>query len=386
MEVKQVYEFVNTATERALGQTDLTLASDLSNIVDIGTALFNANAVENFARTLVDRIGRTIFVDRVYKGDMFSILRTQSEYGSVTEKISGELPEAEENESWELMDGASYDPNIFYGSKVNVKFFNGKKSFEIPISITDRQLKSAFTSADSMNRFISMLFNNVSKSMTIKTEQLIKATMQNLIAETIYNEYQDTDKSLKSGVRAVNLLKLYKDETGDTSVTVTNYMVKPEFIKYASSKIADYMRFLKSPSNIFNIGDKTRFTTEEYLHIILLSQFKNKSKVYLESNTFNKELVSLPMSEETTYWQGTGTKYDLADTSRINVKTSEGHSVDVSNVLGVLFDYDSLGVFNESPRITSSYNAKAEFTNYWYKWDANYFNDFDENFVVFFVA
>ena len=386
MEVKQVYEYVNEATKRALGDGNYTLAEDLTGIVDVGTALYNANAVENFTRTLVDKIGRTIFVDRVYKGDMLSILKTKVEYGSVTEKISGEIPDAEENESWELMDGASYDPNIFYGSKVNVKFFNGKKSFEIPISITDRQLKSAFTNAETMIRFVSMLFNNVSKSMTIKTEQLIKATIQNMIGETIYNEYQGTDKTLKSGARAVNLLKLYKDETGDNSVTATNYMIKPEFIRYAVSKIADYMRFIKSPSRIFNIGGKVRFTTEEYLHLILLSQFKNKAKVYLESNTFNKELVALPNSEEVTYWSGTGTGYELAETSKVKVKTSENHDVDVTNVIGVLFDVDALGVQNEEPRITSQYNAKAEFTNYWHKWDANYFNDFDENFVVFFVA
>ena len=163
-------------------------------------------------------------------------------------------------------------------------------------------------------------------------------------------------------------------------------MIKPEFIRYAVSKIADYMRFIKSPSRIFNIGSKVRFTTDEYLHLILLSQFKNKAKVYLESNTFNKELVALPKSEEVTYWSGTGTGYELAETSKVKVKTSENHDVEVTNVIGVLFDVDALGVQNEEPRITSQYNAKAEFTNYWHKWDANYFNDFDENFVVFFVA
>lgn len=386
MLVKQIYEYVNDATKKALGETDLTVADDLSNIVEVGNALYNANAVDNYVKTLVDRIGRTVFVDRVYKGSAPSVLMTNVEYGSVTQKIQGELPEATENEDWELQDGASYDPNVFYGPKIKVKFFNGKKAFELDISLTDKQIKESFLNAEAVSRFLSMIQNEVSKSMTVKLDQLVRATLNNFIAQTIYNEYPEGDYSTKSGVRAVNLLKLYKDETGDDSVTTTNYLVKPEFIRYASATITEYIDRLKSMSKLFNMGKKARFTTEEYLQIVMLSKFKRRTQAYLESDTFNKEFVELPSAETVPYWQGSGETYALADTSRVNVKTSEGNTVDVSNVLAIMFDHDALGVRNQDPRITSNYNGKAEFTNFFHKWDADYFNDFDENFVVFFVA
>lgn len=386
MDVKQIYEYVNGATERALGKTDLVVAEDLSNIVEVGEALYNANAVDNYVKALVDRIGRTVFVDRVYKGSAPSILMTNVEYGSVTQKIQAEMPEAVETEDWELQDGTSYDPNVFHGNVVSVKYFNGKKTFEIDLSITDMQVKESFLNAEAVDRFIGMIKNEVSKSMTVKTEQLIRATMNNFIGETLYKEYPTGQYSATSGIRAVNLLKLYTTETGDSSVTADNYLTKPEFIRYATSIITEYIDKLSTMSVLFNMGGKARFTPSEYLHIVMLSKFKRRAEVYLQSDTYHNEMVKLPKAESVAYWQGTGTDYSLDNISKINIKTSENHDVECGNILAVMFDHDGLGVRNQEPRIRSNYNGKAEFTNFFHKWDADYFNDFDENFVVFFVA
>ena len=57
--------------------------------------------------------------------------------------------------------------------------------------------------------------------------------------------------------------------------------------------------------------------------------------------------------------------------------------VTVHNVVGIAFDRDALGVSNLDRRVTTNWNPKAEFTNNWYKFDAGYFNDFNENIVVF---
>ena len=68
MDVKQIYAAVNTATQEARGQTGL-VQEDLGNIVDVGTAVFNANAVDAYVKSLVNHIGRVIFVDRKYRGN-----------------------------------------------------------------------------------------------------------------------------------------------------------------------------------------------------------------------------------------------------------------------------------------------------------------------------
>lgn len=385
MNVKQIYAYVNEATERALGKTDLTVAENLGNIVEVGEALFNANAVDNYVKTLVDRIGRTVFVDRIYKGSAPSVLMTKVEYGSVTQKIRGTLPEAEEVDDWQLQDGNTYDQNIFYGSTVAVKYFNGKKTFEINVSITDEQVKESFLSAEAVSRFIAMIQNNVSKSMTVKLDQLIRATINNFIGETVFDNNPNADYDARSGVKAVNLLYLYQQETGDTTVTKDNYLVKPEFLRFATANILEYLDKLKTMSTLFNIGETEKFTPEEYLHTVMLSKFKRRTAAYLESDTFHDEFIKLPKAETVAFWQGTGTEFDIEDISRINIKTSEGHDVDINNIVCVMFDHEALGVRNQDPRVRSHYNAKAEFTNFYYKWDADYFNDFDENFVVFYI-
>lgn len=385
MQVTQIYKLVNDVTSEVLGKQDL-LQEDLSNLVDVGTELFNANAVDNYVKTLVDHIGRVVFVDRVYSGRAPKVLMDGWEYGSVLEKIQAETPTATENESWELDDGTSYDPNIFTAPKVSVKFFNKKVAFEIPMSFTEMQVKESFSNATQLNGFISMIYNAINRSMTIKTDALIMRTINNMIGETLYNFDSTGAYTDKTGNRVINLLKLYKDETGDTAVTATNYMAKPDFIRFATYKMALYIDRLKVVSSLFNVGGKDRFTPSELLHFVVLNDFDKASAIFLQSNTYHDQLVKLPNYETIAYWQGSGTDYALDKISGIDIKTAEGHAVKTSGVLGVMFDRDALGVCNQNPRVTSNYNPKAEFYNEWHKWDAQYFNDFNENFIVFIVA
>ena len=385
MLVTQVYQLVNNVTGEVLGKTDL-LKEDLTNVVDVGEELFNANAVDNFVRTLVDHVGRMVFVDRVYEGRAPKVLMDGWEFGAVLEKVQADTPTATENESWELDDGTSYDPNIFTAPKVSVKFFSKKVAFEIPMSFTEKQIKSAFSNATQLNAFLSMIYTAIKRSMTIKTDGLIMRTINNFIGETLYNFDNAGTYTGKSGNRVVNLLHLYTTETGDSSVTATNYLSKPDFIRFTTYKMALYIDRLKVASSLFNIGAKDRFTPSDLLHFVVLNDFDKASAIFLQSNTYHDQLVKLPNYETIAYWQGSGTDYALSKITSINIKTAEGHDISTSGILGVMFDRDALGVSNQDPRVTSNYNPKAEFYNEWHKWDANYFNDFNENFVVFIVA
>ena len=384
MEVKQIYEIVNGATQEILGESVL-LKEDLSNIVDIGTEVFNASSVDNYVKTLVNHIGRVVFVNRKYSGRAPSVLMDSWEYGSVLQKITMELPEATENESWELVDQSSYDPNVFTKPKVSSKFFNKRTTFEIPMSITEMQVKESFSSAEQLNGFVSMIYNAIDKSMTVKTDALIMRTINNMIAETVYSEYGAANINSKSTVKAVNLLYLYNQEYSK-SLTAAKALKDPDFIRYAAYIIGMTASRLGTISTLFNIGGKDRFTPSDLLHIVMLADFKKSADVFLQSSTFNEEYTKLPNSEVVPYWQGSGTGYDFTDTGKVYVKTASGHDETVTGVLCVMFDRDALGVTNFNRRVTTNYNPKAEFYNNWYKADAGYFNDFNENFVVFFVA
>lgn len=379
MEVKQIYAIVNDITNEVTGKTDL-VKEDLSNVVDVGTELFSASDVDNYVKSLVNRIGKTIFVNRKYSGKVPSVVMDAWEFGSVLQKISADIPQATENESWELENNTSYDPNIFYKPTVSAKFFNSKVTFEVPLSFTERQVKESFNSASELNAFISMLYNAVEKSMTVKIDSLVMRTINNMIAHTY-----DGDST---GVRSVNLLTAYNTAMG-LSLTANKAITDKDFLRYASMQIALYADRLGTMSTLFNGGGKERFTPKDMLHIVLLSDFAEGAKIYLESDTFNKELVKLPTAETVPYWQGSGKSYNFADVSKINVQIASGNTkkdVTLSGILGVMFDRDALGVCNLDRRVTTNYNPKAEFFSNWYKFDAGYFNDLNENFVLFYVA
>lgn len=391
MEVKQIFTLINSVSGEVLGKTDI-VKDDLTGVVDLGKEVFNQGAVDNYVKSLVNHIGKVVFVNRPYSGKIPSVLMDAWEFGSVLEKISADVPQAEENDTWNLTDGQEYKQDIFHKPVVSAKFFNSKVTFEVPVSITERQVKESFSSAAQLNGFLSMIYSAVEKSMTIKTDALIMRTINNMIGETLFADaaaFTPSGKILSyasaSTVRCVNLLKLYNTAKG-TTLTADKCLTDGEFIRFASYQMGLYADRLQSISTLFNVGGKERFTPKDALHTVLLSDFAKAAQAYLYADTKNMEQVLLPNAESVASWQGTGKDYGFAHTSAINIKTSGNHEISISGVLGVMFDRDALGVCNLDKRVTTNYNAKAEFFNNYYKFDAGYFNDTNENFVLFFVA
>lgn len=390
MEMNQVATFTNTVVQEVLGDTAV-VQEDLTNVVDIGNEIFNADAFDAYVKTLINHIGKVVFVNRPYSGSAPSVLMDGWEYGSILEKISSEMPVATENPSWELTDGKSYDPNIFKQPKASAKFFNKRTTFEIDRSITERQVKQSFSSGQQLNAFISMLQNETEKSLTVRMDSLIMRTINNMIVETVKADYTDPSTLTgSSGVKAVNLLYLYNQRFSNT-LTADQAITDPEFIRYAAFQIGLYSDRMTRMSTLFNIGKKQRFTPYDLQHTIYLSEFIRAADVYLQSDTFHDIYTKMKAGETVPYWQGSGNDYNFTSTSKINAIPSSNEDngkapITVSGVLAVIFDRDALGVSNLDRRVTTQYNAKAEFTNYFYKHDAGYFNDLNENFVVFFVA
>lgn len=390
MEVAQVYQILNTVTGEVLGKTDL-VQEDLSNVIDIGKEIFNSDMVDNYVKKLVDHIGRVVFVDRPYRGGAPSVLMDGWEYGSVMEKISVDLPEATENESWELEDGQSYDPNIFYAPKVRVKFYDSKTTFEVKMSFAKRQVKSSFSGENQLNAFFSMIYNAIENAITVRNDALIMRTINSMTAYTLASEFADGTYAGKTSGKAVNLLYLYNQMTGTgvPDLTADKAITNPEFIRFAAYTIGMYSDRMTKLSTLFNVGGNARFTPKDLQHIVMLSDFVNATSVFLQSDVYHDNLVQLPKAETVPYWQGSGQSYAFDDISGIDVtiKTDDGNkTVTATGILAVIFDRDALGVTNKERWVNSKFNEAGDFYTNWYKVDAAYFVDPNENFVVFYVA
>ena len=388
MQVKQLHTLINSVVKEVVGETAV-LKEDLTNVVDIGKEVFTAGAVDNYVKALVNHIGKVIFVNRLYAGGVPSVLMDAWEYGSVLEKISSEMPTASENQSWDLADGTDYSPDVFYKPKVSAKFFNSKITFEIPVSFTELQVKESFSNSTQLNGFVSMLVTGVENSMTVKLDALIMRTINNMIGEVAFADLKGATPGVidtnQDKVKAVNLLKAYNAAYGKT-LTVAKALSDPDFVRYATYRIGLYQDRMSRVSTLFNVGGKERFTPKDMQHVVLLSDFSKASETFVLSGAYNEERVALPKHESVPYWQGSGRNYEFSEVSKVDVKTAGGNTVSLGGIIGVIFDRDALGVSNLNRRVTTNYNPKAEFYTNFYKFDAGYYNDMNENFVLFFVA
>lgn len=377
MKVEQVAEIVNQTTAEITGQEAIS-DIDLNKVVETGAEILdNDKLIDNYVKSLIDHIGKVVFVNRPYSGSTPSVMMESWEYGAILEKITYEgLPEAEDNDSWELEDGKSYDPNIFYKPQVSAKFYSEKRTFDIPMSFAQRQVKSAFSNPAQLQAFFSMIETAIANGMTVKMDSLVRLTLANAIA-TVYSN------RVTNPVQYYALVSRYNTATGK-SLAKAQALVDEDFCRWASTEIKKVIKRMRNLSTLFNKGEKHRFTGKDRLHLILHSDFSAAAEAYLYSDTYHEEFVKLPEAEEVSYWQGTGTTFDWDDTSKIIVTPRDSQEVvTVTDIVGIAWDRAALGVSNIDRRVTTNWNARAEFTNNWYKFDAGYFNDFNENIVVF---
>lgn len=395
MEVKQISTILNDVFKEVTGQLVpqssgddelppvAIIQEDLSDIVTVGTTVLNSAWKDNYVKSLIDRIGREVFVDRTYEGYAPNVLRDSWEYGSIMAKYRCKVFAAKNNPAWSLQSGQTVDQFQFVPPEVTQKFYNHKSSWQIECSFTDIQLRESFNSPAAMNRFISMIETRIQTSKTIYLDSLVMRTINNFIGEKIY---------ANNGV--VDLLEGY-NEGLETPITAAAAMRSKEFLRYAALTISLFVDRFRAPSVNFNIsdddGENVTFTPKTFAHLVLHSDLAKAMEVYLQSDTYHNDLVKLGDYETVPFWQIQGDAYQLANTSRIDAKLSSSTSLTTKTInrnyiVGVLFDRDALGVLCENQRVNSSYNANGEYYTNFYKSDEEHFNDLAENGIIFVIG
>lgn len=386
--VEQISTIVNSAINQATGKENV-LNLDMSNVVDVGKeVLTSTEDCDNIYKAIADQIGRVIFVDRAYSAKTLGVLRDGWEYGSILEKIHFLPTEFEDSTMWDLVDGKDYSPHVYSQMKIAVKFYNEKKTFMIKLSYVQDQLKSAFKSQSQLMGFISGLMTMIQNQINIALSTLVKNTVLNFACTIIDAEYNDETLDSKTTVQAVNLLKWYNDSHG-TALTKETCWNDKDFLNQSVMLMNQYVKFLEEASELYNVGGTLKFTPKDRLHVVLLNEFVEKVKYIMQSNTFHKDLVELPNFDEVNSWQGTGTDGSFNERSKVHLTIKDGDGtkeITVDHLVGVMFDHEALGVLNPEIITDSEYTKPAHFWNTWYTANSNYFNDFNENGIVFFVA
>ena len=395
MKVSQIASVLNVAIQKEItGEVDL-VQEDLSNIVDVGKVVTSsltvagANATNSFISTIIDRVGRIKFVDRTYRSQAPNIVKDSFEFGSILMKVRAEVPDFQENTSWKLGDLDGYgikdkdelDPFVISAPTATQQVYNSRVTYEAPITIGEVQLKQAFTSASEMGRFIAMIENRIQLKMTLSTDALIMRTINNLIGLKIGS----------SSANVVNLLSLYNAAVGaGNTLTAAAALRSTEFLRFATKTIALYKDYLKTAGTKYNEGGYLTFTPSDRLKFVVLSEFAKDMETYLYADTYHNEFVTMDGYSTVPFWQSQGDGVDDYNIrSGLDIKCTDGtntYTVVQEGIVGVMFDEEAAAVVNENYRVTAQYNARGEYTNYFYKWDAGYMNDTYENCIVFLVA
>ena len=374
--VEQIYTLVNETAKESMGEKAITV-KDVSSLIALGdSVLSSASDTENFLNTLVDRIARTVFSVRRYETDTEGMVRHPFEFGCIVQKIYVDMPEAKQNNSWEI-GKEGYTPVFAPVIKPTAKqkLFKGITTWEVDVTIPDYMLRTAFLNETSMATFIDAIFTAMDNMITLALENNANLTRASFIA-----------RKIKGGkpCGAINLLHEYNTLTS-ASLTVEGAMMNAEFLAWASRAINLWVKRMSKMSVLFNEEGYKRHTPKDKIVVNLLQDFTSACDTFLGANTFHDELVKLPMYDSVAYWQGAGESFDFNDTSAIKVKIDESNTIEKKGIIGIVYDYEAMGVTLNERRSTSERNNHDEYTNYYNKANIGYFNDMSENGIVFYL-
>lgn len=377
---EQAVKVANSLTQQALGE-EAVQVTDLSNIAEVGQSIVNAMGYEAFLKTLPDHIGRVQMADRIYKAESYGILQDAWMFGSIKEKIDVDLMEASEAMAWKLVDGQSYDPNVFVAPTAHVDFWNTYTPLEVKYSRARKQTESAFSNGDNWMAFLTMIANKALNSKAVIIEDFARATIVARMAENV-----------KAGKNVINVLSLYNtaynsgaDATAATFASIQN---DPVFWRFFSDIYTQIKRDMTKMSTMYNLSGRYRFTPADRQLCYLMDWADAKFNRFLQSDTFHNELTSLGNFHGINFLQGTGTTpLDYASRSEFNVvPASGGAAVKQTGVLGAIQDVQAAVIDREREQTRVHYNPDNDTDKTYLEWMAGQHIDNGENCVIFVAA
>lgn len=374
MKPNQISTILNEILSETTGESAI-VAEDLSNIVDVGKTVPDfTKSLDTVFNKIIDKVGKTIVETRKNTYKSLNISVDDWVFGGILEKIRIDIPDASDNKSWSLTSGQSYDCFKFTPPNVRVKYYTKFNTFNIEMSFTDLQLRTAFQSPESLTSFWSGVENAITKAIESYTILLEYRCVNNFIGLKIHNNNN-----------VVNLLKLWNDSHTE-QLTADKCLSNGDFCRFCTKTIKTYSDYISELSMLYNDDGYVTSTADEDKKLILITDFIRSIESNAYSSSFNVDYVKIDDYISIPSWQASGTEPTFTTRTSIDVKVDvDGVATEVkkSGIVGVLFDKNGCCVCKKNYRVTSMPVPSAEFINYWYKFDGMYINDTSENCVVF---
>ena len=389
MSFEQSAAFLTALYEEATGQEPTLQIANTADFTSVGTTLLQGG-LDPIVGALCQILDRTVWAMRTYDKKFDDLNIDEIRWGSVTRKVSfidNDLDSADDRLT--LTDGASVDPYVVKKPKMISFQFYGNTQYQDSITIFRDQLDSALRDAAEFGRFLSSLMTNISN----KHKQIEEAEARGMLINFI------TAKATADTANYINVLQEYYNETGVTLTPsdmfdIGNYTDFTKWLAGFMTTLTDKMseRTTKYHMNVTG-SEVMRFTDGDNLRKYISANVANNLEAGVSSGLYNPDRLA-PITKnmrKMTFWQNIDNPYSVQATpAYLNTTTgaidTAGASVQVDNIIGVLFDRDALGMIRRSTWSGATpFNPRGGYYNIFWHWTQQTYNDFTENFIVLYA-
>lgn len=373
---EQVSTVLTSIVKQATNQTVIT-PTDTGSFVSVATIALNASrdAVMNAISNILTR---TIFSIRPYSAKMTGLEMDTFRWGNMMRKLS--IADADWQDdpgyAWpvtydasqtghETGDGYAVDPWTIKKPNVLQTNFYGASVYFDEMTITEKQIETAFSGPEQLGSFLTLLMTNLSNRLEMSNEGLRRGLVCNAIAAI---------KAENKAERQIKLLTEYNTLTGNTYTAADIYSpdVFPAFVKWMYARVAEITDLFTANSTMFQtvISGKPilRHTPLEMQRVYMYSPFLRQIEARVLADTYHDGFLRYSDVEAIPYWQSIQTKDQVQAkpcyTGTDGSVVTAGSSVTVSNVVGLIFDRDAMGMTILDRRVLSTpVNTKGLYRN-----------------------
>lgn len=390
---EQAAAFVSAVYNQVTGKQPLA-AVDPSAFVSMADATLNVG-VDPLMTAISQVYSKTIYSYRPYETYLGGLDKGATLYGNAIRKLTAlDAGDMRDDSGYLLKQDDAIDQYIVNKPKMVQTNFYGSNVWQYPITIYEKQVRSAFKSAEGVQEFLSMTLGELDNHFKQQKEWLAVATLCNLIAA-----YQNGDMPDECTVHVLTEYNAYTGgsytaETVMSPENIKGFMqwfagrVEQERVRFAARTVRNHVHTVDNVNGVS--GEILRHTPRDKQRLYMLAKYKIFNSNLVLSNTYNPQNINTIEGEWLPYWQNPADEETIQLTAfksmPNNGKLVSGTTVGykASNVMGILMDVDAAGysMVDEGATVTPM-NARGRYYNIWYNFDRRYYNDVTEKGAVF---
>lgn len=367
METVQIYELVNEVARESMGLDEIDVC-DTNSLVALGnTVLSSSSNTEAFLNTMVQRIGKTIISYRPYTSQLTLLEVGDMEWGQIMQKIKVDMPTAEADPTYDLVDGESIDMYKVHKPKPHQKLFVKRTPVDYCVTTQRKTLKEAFLSPEAMGAFYVAVYGEVRNAIELGQENLGRLTCANFMANC-------------ASKQRIRLVSEYNGKFGTSIPTGLDALMDNTFDRWCLARMKNIAFKMGTMSVKYNKEEYQRHSPLEYQRFMYLVDFMTGMETNVNYAAFNDEYVKLASGIAVPYWQAA----EDGQETTITVTDEEDTETTIENIVAFIHDRDALGTYRkEEEALTTPVNSKGRYYNTDWHVDNLYFNDLSENGVYF---